>query len=639
MKIFKYILLLSFTSLPCLSLGQTKDTTSTLSRLDSIKVKYFSIDKIDTTLTPYVNAHEIDTNTYNFQHYDPLKKSIFFNSNTGNTGVPAASMVFIPNNYCGFSYGLKTWDAYAFSKDNIKHYYSLRPFTDLQYVLGMKREQLFRVTHYHHVKNMVHMGVDYRIINSPGRDNYYQKINDHTLSVFTYYWTKNKRYGVFVDYIFNRTKAQENGGITDDTAYLNYRKNGQSGLFDIYLRGAENKWKESTVILKQYVNITGDSGYRKNDSTRIRKPFNAGRFTHTFEFSKQTLLYQDNNPNLAYYPLIPNDTTTVNDSVWFFKIENTLGWTNTETNSKNKTRILRYFININHSYTEIRQLNGSFYLVNLKPSAGISLKPFKNFLIETSGEYIAMGDYQNSFNVKGLGAYQFNLSGKYYGTLKADVSYTETNAPWFYEHFYSKYYHWDYDFLKQKILSAGLNYSYRNLGAGINYYNLFNYVYLDENARPRQYLNSGINVVSAFVNKLFIFWKFGIDNKVLFQYTDEPNIMRLPMLAAYQSYYFITPMFKKALLLHVGIDLQYNTKYYADAYEPALMSFHLQNERKVGNYLNMDVFLNLKAKRLRIFLKLSNLLSGWIGYDNFTVPHYPMSDRLFRFGVSWLFHD
>ncbi|MDD4214338.1 MAG: hypothetical protein PHR81_05960, partial [Bacteroidales bacterium] len=352
-----------------------------------------------------------------------------------------------------------------------------------------------------------------------------------------------------------------------------------------------------------------------------------------------TLLYQDNNPNLAYYPLIPNDTTTVNDSVWFFKIENTLGWTNTETNSKNKTRILRYFININHSYTEIRQLNGSFYLVNLKPSAGISLKPFKNFLIETSGEYIAMGDYQNSFNVKGLGAYQFNLSGKYYGTLKADVSYTETNAPWFYEHFYSKYYHWDYDFLKQKILSAGLNYSYRNLGAGINYYNLFNYVYLDENARPRQYLNSGINVVSAFVNKLFIFWKFGIDNKVLFQYTDEPNIMRLPMLAAYQSYYFITPMFKKALLLHVGIDLQYNTKYYADAYEPALMSFHLQNERKVGNYLNMDVFLNLKAKRLRIFLKLSNLLSGWIGYDNFTVPHYPMSDRLFRFGVSWLFHD
>jgi len=106
-----------------------------------------------------------------------------------------------------------------------------------------------------------------------------------------------------------------------------------------------------------------------------------------------------------------------------------------------------------------------------------------------------------------------------------------------------------------------------------------------------------------------------------------------------QSYMFTTPMFKKALLAQIGIDLLYNTPYFADSYNPALGAFVLQNEYKAGNYLDAAVFINLKVQRMRIFFKLSNFLSGLIGYNYFTVPHYPMQDRLFRLGISWRFHD
>ena len=133
--------------------------------------------------------------------------------------------------------------------------------------------------------------------------------------------------------------------------------------------------------------------------------------------------------------------------------------------------------------------------------------------------------------------------------------------------------------------------------------------------------------------------KFEIDNKVVYQYTDKPNLLRKPQLIAMQSYVFSTHMFKKALFFNIGIDLNYNTSYYANAYQPAYQDFYLQNTAKVGNYLNATAFLNLKIQHVRAFLKLSNFLSGAVGYDDFTVPHYPMQDRVFTLGLTWLLHD
>jgi hypothetical protein len=93
------------------------------------------------------------------------------------------------------------------------------------------------------------------------------------------------------------------------------------------------------------------------------------------------------------------------------------------------------------------------------------------------------------------------------------------------------------------------------------------------------------------------------------------------------------------LLAQLALDLFYNTPYYGDAWMPATQQFYLQNNTKTGNYLYADVALNFKIKRARLFLKLSHFDNGLMGYDYFTVPHYPMQNRAFKFGVSWLFFD
>jgi len=622
---------------PFIASSQVQDTV--LTRKDSIKVVAFTMNKIDTTVSVEDIQINIDTNLIYFQNYDPVHKTYIFNSNLGNVGLASDNMVFETKPECGFTYGLKSFDAYKFCSSNNLLYYSLLPFTNLFYTIGMKKEQIFQVTHYHHVRNKVFMGVDYRIVNSPGRDNYKQKSNDHALSVFTYYATKNKRYGVFINYIFNKIKTQENGGVTDDTLYLNFRKGDNSGLFGVNLSSAETNWRESTVLLKQYVTLSRENTFNRNDSLTPLKKFNLGRIIHTFDFTKQRFKFSDENPNLNYYPLIANDSGTINDSLWFYKIENTLEWTNSEQNKRNEDRMLRYFIKVKHAYTEVHQPDKTYYISNIKPSAGISITLVKNLKINVSGEYVLMDYYQNDYSANASIKYDFIFKERNYGSVTLKTDYNSTKPAWFYEHFSSKYFQWDYDFAKQETLYAGFNYTYRNLSAGLDYYNLNNYVYMDADSRPRQYAGGSINVISAYIYKNFVFGKFQIDNKVVYQYTDKQNLIRKPQLIAMQSYMFTTPMFKKALLAQIGIDLLYNTKYYANAYNPATATFYLQDERKVGNYLNADVFINLKVKRLRVFLKLSNFLSGLIGYDYFTVLHYPMQDRLFRFGVSWLFHD
>ena len=605
---------------------------------DSLRVISFSIHKLDTTVFIEKGGSNIDTSSRYFHKYDPIDKAYLFNANTGNIGASSVNMVFKPLFASGFQYGNRSFFPYINSDQDQNFFYALKPFTELHFSSGMKREQVFHVTHMHHVRNKLFMGVNYRIINAPGRDNYHQKTNDHAVSTFMYYQTKNKRYGVFADYLFSRIKCQENGGMVDDTVYLNYRSGQSLTMPEYYLTTAENRVKESAVHLKQYYFLARKDSFMINDSTKGGRKILLGRFVHSFDFVHHKDRFS-NGPNMGYFPLIPNDSGPRADSSLWFQVKNTIGWTNHELRPDDKQAWLRYALHIAHSYTEIRDAGGMYHFINVQLSASLGLRLFKHLTLDVAGAYVLLNDFKNDFNLSGTAAYAFFRKEKSYGSIAVEVDWMRREADWFYRHYRSTYYNWDNRFLKEEVLHAGLNYSYPRLKVGVDYYNWFNPVYMDAGGRPNQYVNGVINVFSAYVFKKFVFWKFEIDNKVIYQYTDKPALLRKPALMAAQSYVFSTHMFRKALFFQVGVDLRYHTKYYGDAYLTGVRAFYLQNDRKVGNYLNADAFLNLKIKRFRVFLALTNFLSGVIGYDNFSVPHYPMQDRVFKFGVNWLFHD
>ena len=57
-------------------------------------------------------------------------------------------------------------------------------------------------------------------------------------------------------------------------------------------------------------------------------------------------------------------------------------------------------------------------------------------------------------------------------------------------------------------------------------------------------------------------------------------------------------------------------------------------------YPFVNVFLNFKLQRTRIFLMFDHLNYGMMGDKNYCmVPDYPMNIMMFRFGFAWTFYN
>ena len=114
-------------------------------------------------------------------------------------------------------------------------------------------------------------------------------------------------------------------------------------------------------------------------------------------------------------------------------------------------------------------------------------------------------------------------------------------------------------------------------------------------------------VLTAWGKQNFRLGNFYFDQTVYFQKSTQEDILSLPAISVYSHNYFQHALFKNALFLQTGIDVFYNTKFYADNYMPSIMQFYNQRERKTGNYPKLDVFLNLRIKRADIFVKYEHI--------------------------------
>ena len=72
---------------------------------------------------------------------------------------------------------------------------------------------------------------------------------------------------------------------------------------------------------------------------------------------------------------------------------------------------------------------------------------------------------------------------------------------------------------------------------------------------------------------------------------------------------------------------------------PATGRFFRQDESNTGNYPFVNVFLNFKVKRTRVFIMFDHVNAGFMGYNYDMIPYYPMNIRMFRYGLAWTFYD
>ncbi len=196
-------------------------------------------------------------------------------------------------------------------------------------------------------------------------------------------------------------------------------------------------------------------------------------------------------------------------------------------------------------------------------------------------------------------------------------------------------YNWQNNFNSIDTRNIGGFFDSKWGNASLDLTNISNYVYFDESGIAKQ-SSEKVNYLKLKVSKEFKMGKFALDNTVMYQNVSSGGaVFRVPEFITRNTLYYTDSWFKgKPLLVQIGATFKYFTKYKANAYNPLLAEFTLQNTTDIG-YPTVDVFFNARIRRTRIYFKLDNVTSGFTTKNYFSAPNYPYRDLSIRFGLVW----
>ena len=200
-----------------------------------------------------------------------------------------------------------------------------------------------------------------------------------------------------------------------------------------------------------------------------------------------------------------------------------------------------------------------------------------------------------------------------------------------------KDYNWQNNFNNEKISTVGAEFKSEKWGNfRASYHLIDDYTYFDESSKPVQATET-LSYLKVKVNKAIRYKKFTLDNTVMYQNVSKgETFFRVPELITRNTLYYSSYVFKgKPMYLQTGVTFKYFTAYKANAYNPLLSEFVLQNKSEIGNFPVLDFFANAQIRRTRIFLKVENLSASFTGRNYYSAPNYPYRDLTVRFGLVW----
>ena len=130
---------------------------------------------------------------------------------------------------------------------------------------------------------------------------------------------------------------------------------------------------------------------------------------------------------------------------------------------------------------------------------------------------------------------------------------------------------------------------------------------------------------------------FRIENDLTASFSGS-EIIKIPGVVYNGRFYWRGDWFQNAVPVEVGTNFYYRRQHKAYAYDPVLASFYLQNDLKLSSYMAVDVFVNMKVRNLRAFLKWTHVNQS--PNDGYMVtPYFPGQKSVTDLGIQWLFFD
>lgn len=594
---------------------------------DSVGTFYF-YDSLLTIASP--TYRRVDTSVHHSHHYQALMKNGRTSASLGNTGLAYHDMVFSYDLGIESQFGLKSYNAYRFTPSTIPYYKLNVPYTVLAYSTGRHREQVFSGRHYQQVRRDLGVGVHFQIYNSMGAY-VRQKADNSSVAFQALFRTKDKRYGVAGNFINNRFIHRENGGLLNPSQFEQNRESDR-GRISMRLSSAENRWRESNTYFTQYFHLTQPAESQPGQLPEVAHGF--GTLSHKFNYQRLSQVYDDRNPRSGFYREILIDSVRTLDSMVLHTVLNELQWSLALLQKES----VDFTVNagISHVFMHYRLFGVNNKYNQIIPHFIPELRIGERLTARAELKQIT-GDFRNTDRQTGAELF-YKVGNDNRFTLGLIGRHALISPALFYQLYKSNHFEWENKFDQQRIGEVTLSALKGNHEAGLTYCSINGFAFLDSLSHPSWYGQS-FGIFSAYLNSHMHWRRFTFDNRIRYQYLNANQALHLPELIVNSTLAYELSLFKGTLHAMGGLEVFYNTSWNAPSYTPALRTFYFQDQLTTGNYPYVDIFLNLRIKRARIFFLLQHLNEGLLDYNFYMIPGYPMPDRAFKFGVNWIFYD
>ena len=538
-----------------------------------------------------------------------------------------------------FSFSSKKY-AYLES-DDVNYYHVPTPLTELLFKTVMEQGQFTDVLFSSNISEKLNFSIAFKGLRSLGN---YQNIlaGSKTFRFTSNYNSINNKYNFRMHIVNQNYENKENGGLTD-SSIINFESEDElfkeRSKLSVKFEDAVNNFSSKRYYFEHHFSLSKNNDSVSNNNLSIGHKFEYETLSNSF--------FQSSSSN--YYGELSPDLKDVNDKT---EIRSTLNEFYTYLNSNVFGKIKVIYTNYNYNYKS-NSLSDQSLVLNENENA-ISFKLNKNLF----GYKFKTKISKNLFGDRLGDVIDFNISPVNNVKFRNQIglNFVNKHPGLYYELYKSSYLDLNWNNNIKKIQTKNFYMSFASKISGnfrldfriINNYTYFSLV--DNNAgfnEGNQSLLPIVNQLDSTIKYLKIKWqkefkygKFNFDNSLVFQKVrQKKDFLNLPEFLIRNTVYYSDTILKGAMFFQTGLSVKYFSKFYSNEYNPLVSSFHIQNEKKIGGFPLIDVFVNAKIKQTRLFLKAEHFNSSLTGNNFYSSPSYPYRDFSVRFGLVWNFFN
>ena len=573
-------------------------------------IQYFNVD---TTISSFEKQSFVEKNDHKYQDLGGLGTALF-------------PVFYVPQKMIGRISGYNAYRQFGYQQNNIKYYDTKSPYLKTFAYLGGENRNIIDFIFSRNINNHwnVTLGLNKITTDKQLSSNGVGDRQVEATSFIGYMHYKNETYPyqAIFNYSLQTHKTVELGGVryTPDSIVSDLFQYQNSLL---RLNDARNRFQSTHLHIYQ--------DYRVKDALQ---------FYHILDYTKEGTIYEDYSNDSGtqdgydtytdfYHHFFINEDTTYEQSE-LKSLQNEVGF---------KGNFSHVFYRL---FMKLRSIDFGYVRSN----------PFEQKFEQYLGGYVRF-NWKDKFDVTGKasllpdGTYQLNTD---FSSNNINFNYRSIryHVPLLLQSYSGNHHNWQNDFspIFANYLTGSLvtKFKFITLIPTVSILTYNNFVYLDTDITPIQSKSGAIlSSVGGKVNFSFLNQKnegWHVDNELIATTVSGggAEMFRIPTFFYNGRYYWNGKFFNDNVPVQFGMSTHARTAYFANAYDPVIQGFYLQNDIQNDAYIKADAFVSMRLDKFFASLK-------WVyinqrnddGY--FTTPYYPGQRRTLDLIFKWLFFD